>query len=141
MAMSPIYDCLRVCVPASRLCVEHECAAQDDCSRARVQNSRARARASGAFACLLLAVVAGMLSACQDPSKQKQELMLAARDYLKAGKVSEAILSYRRVIQIAPNDGEARLKLAEAYATANDLPKAFAEYVRAADLLPNDVDA
>ncbi len=57
---------------------------------------------------------------------------------MEDGKVAEAIVQYRNAVQQDPRFGQARLKLAEAYMKSGDFPRSYAEYVRAADLLPND---
>lgn len=58
-----------------------------------------------------------------------------------AGKLSEALIAYRVASQATPMKGEVRLKLAQVYARTGDHAKAYAEYVRAADLMPDNIDA
>ena len=53
-------------------------------------------------------------------------------------KLPEAILEYKRAVQIDGKYGEARLKLADALMAANDPGHAYGEYIRAADLMPDD---
>ena len=54
---------------------------------------------------------------------------------------AEAIIEYRRAVQADPRLGEARLQLAFAYASTGDGINALREYVRAADLLPENKEA
>jgi tetratricopeptide (TPR) repeat protein len=54
---------------------------------------------------------------------------------------SQAIFEYRVALQADPLRGDIRAKLADAYMHANDLGNAYQQYIRAADLLPNDVTA
>lgn len=70
----------------------------------------------------------------------------SASDYLKsgdefaaAGKTREALIEYRNAVNKEATNGAARLKLAETHEKLGELPQAFREYIRAADLLPNDV--
>ena len=56
-------------------------------------------------------------------------------------KVKEAIVQYRNAVKQDPRFGEARFKLAEAYAEDGDWRRAGREYIRAADLMPKDVQA
>ena len=72
---------------------------------------------------------------------------VAARTYVEKGneriarqQFPEAIIEYRRAVQSDPRLGEARLKLASAYASAGDAPNALKEYARASDLMPDDTD-
>jgi len=60
--------------------------------------------------------------------------------YFAEGKYSSAAIEFRNAADLDNSWGEARKRLAEAYAHMGDAPRAFPEYVRAADLLPNDVD-
>lgn len=86
---------------------------------------------------LILAVV---LSACaEDPNAQKQRHFEDGQQYLADGKLREAVLELRNAIAIDPRFGEARAKLAETYRKQGDGANALSEYVRAADLLPNDL--
>ena len=56
-------------------------------------------------------------------------------------KDPEAIVEFRLAEQADPRLGEARLKLADAYLRVGDAKNALGEYVRAADLLPQNVEA
>jgi putative PEP-CTERM system TPR-repeat lipoprotein len=89
----------------------------------------------------LLGVMAASLAACsKDPDQAKAEY-LASGDRLAAeGKHREAIVEYRNAIQQDARFGEARLKLADAYLAVSEPANAFREYVRAADLMPDDLD-
>ncbi|HLG59062.1 MAG TPA: tetratricopeptide repeat protein [Vicinamibacterales bacterium] len=94
-------------------------------------------RRSAAALCL----AAALLSGCGgDPSVRKRKFVESGDQYIRAKKVAEAIIQYRNAVQLDATFGEARKKLAQAYAAAGDGPHAFEEYVRAADLLPNDID-
>ena len=59
----------------------------------------------------------------------------AKRDY------AAAIVEYRAALQQDPKLGEARIKLGDIYARNGDAQNAFREYVRAADTLPDNIDA
>lgn len=75
----------------------------------------------------------------KDPAVAKQEHFERAEQYVAEGKLPEAIIEYRNAVQIDPRFGQARYRLAEAYAQRGDSRAAFGEYVRAADLL-DDVE-
>jgi tetratricopeptide (TPR) repeat protein len=73
---------------------------------------------------------------------------VAKRAYLKSGdtyfgekQYNEAIVQYRNAVQQDPRFGEARYKLAESYVRVNDPAGAYREYIRAADLMPANVEA
>lgn len=60
----------------------------------------------------------------------------AANEYAAKGRLREAVIEYRRVLQLEPRHAPARVKLAETYERLDDQSNAYREYVRAADLLP-----
>ena len=66
--------------------------------------------------------------------------MKSGDGYMAKKQYADAILEFRRAVLVAPKSGEARYKLAEAYAVTDDVRNALPEYVRAADLLPDDID-
>jgi putative PEP-CTERM system TPR-repeat lipoprotein len=57
------------------------------------------------------------------------------------GKYAEAIIEYSNAVLRNLLSGEARFKLAEAHYAAGDTKSAFPQFVRAADLLKDDVEA
>jgi tetratricopeptide (TPR) repeat protein len=59
--------------------------------------------------------------------------------FVEAGRPQEALIEYRNAVDRDELWGEARFKLAEAYAATGQFEQAYREYVRAADLLPNDM--
>jgi tetratricopeptide (TPR) repeat protein len=86
-------------------------------------------------------VLAASLAAAgcrKNPDFAKQEYLKSGNRYMESGKVAEAIVQYRNAVQQDPRFGEARLKLAEAYIRNGDVVRSYAEFVRAADLMPND---
>lgn len=92
----------------------------------------------------LFAVVAALVmavSCSKDPEKLKRQYLDSGNQYFSQQKYKEAVVEYRNAIQQDPKFGEARYKLAEAYAKLSDPPNAYREYIRAADLLPNNNEA
>jgi tetratricopeptide (TPR) repeat protein len=78
--------------------------------------------------------------ACQaDPSVRKQQYLESGNRYFADGKYAHAVIEYRNAVDLDATFGEARKRLAEAYARTGDGPHALEQFVRAADLLPNDV--
>ncbi|MFN8065242.1 MAG: tetratricopeptide repeat protein [Vicinamibacterales bacterium] len=93
-------------------------------------------------ACLLVGAAVLASAACStDPAKQKQKFVASGDNYVAAKNYQEAIIQYRNVINLDPNDGAVRMKLGQAYNATGDARSALREYVRAADLMPQDVDA
>ena len=75
-------------------------------------------------------------SACsRDPQSLKAKHEGRGDEYAAQKKYPEAVIEYRNAVQAVPQDGQVRLKLAEALWQAGDRGKGAAEYVRAADLL------
>ena len=66
------------------------------------------------------------------------DLARKAKSYVAQSRLPEAILEYRLAVQTDPKRGDIRRQLADALMQAHDTPNALREYVRAADLLPND---
>jgi tetratricopeptide (TPR) repeat protein len=90
------------------------------------------------WACLLLvAIVAG----CSNSEQAKKAYFENGERLLKENKPAEAIVELRNAVQQDAKYGEARLKLAEAYMATGNAAAAFREYVRAADLLPQNNEA
>src|SRR5688572_18546872 len=71
---------------------------------------------------------------------RKHRSFQTANQYVEQNKPREAVIEYRNAIQIDPRFGEARKGLAKTLAALGDRSGALDEYVRAADLLPDDVD-
>ncbi|HJS08523.1 MAG TPA: tetratricopeptide repeat protein, partial [Pirellulales bacterium] len=88
---------------------------------------------------LLLASVT--LASCSDPETQKRQHFERGNQYAAEKRDEFAVVEYASAIKIDPKFGEARLKLAETYERLNNAAAAFAEYVRAADALPDNRDA
>jgi Tfp pilus assembly protein PilF len=88
----------------------------------------------------VMAVVA--LGACKsDPKVAAKEALEKGNQHASKNKYPEAIIEYRRAVQADPRLGEARLQLALAYASTGDGVNAMREYVRAADLMPDNEEA
>src|SRR6476659_11467584 len=86
----------------------------------------------------LLTCVA-LLGGCpKDPEVAKREFAANGDAYVQQQKYAEAAIEYRNAIQQEPKFGEARLKLADTYMKIGQGNEAMREYIRAADLLPND---
>jgi putative PEP-CTERM system TPR-repeat lipoprotein len=91
---------------------------------------------------LIPVLTAAILTGCSpDPNVAKRRYVESGDRYAAAQKYREAVLEYRNAIQQDASFGEARYKLAGVYLELRDMPNALREYVRAADLLPDDVEA
>lgn len=93
--------------------------------------------------CVILAVLvsAGLTACSSDPQAEARDHLDKGNQQAAGKKYAEAIIEYRRAVQADPRLGEARLQLAHAYASTGDGINALREYVRAADLLPENEDA
>ncbi|MEO8680117.1 MAG: tetratricopeptide repeat protein [Vicinamibacterales bacterium] len=90
------------------------------------------------FSCALVAV---SLTACnKDPQAAARQHVEKGNKQMAHEQFPEAIIEYRRAVQSDPRLGEARIKLATAYASVGDAPNALKEYARAADLMPDDAE-
>jgi tetratricopeptide (TPR) repeat protein len=86
----------------------------------------------------VLLLMTALVGCSSDPEKLKMEYLASGDKFVAEKKYSEAIIEYRNAIAQDARFGEARFKLAKAAEANGDALTAFREYVRAADLLPND---
>src|SRR5690606_36084860 len=75
-----------------------------------------------------------------DPDAPQRHFEAGTR-YLEAGQPAAAIIELRNAVSRDERFGEARFLLAEAYAANGDPERAYREYLRAADLLPDNAEA
>ena len=104
-------------------------------------NDRLPARPDRVFSGVLAAAfLFASLTACSvNSDAAKQQHFSRAEQYFLEQKYDEAIVEYRGALQQDPKFAEARFKLAEAYVAKNDYRNAYPEYIRAADLKPDDI--
>lgn len=81
-----------------------------------------------------------VLSACTSAEVAKRQALDKGNADVAAGRIGEAIVEYRNAIRRDPRFGEAHWKLAAAYEKQGNAAATLREYVRAADLLPTNVD-
>ena len=74
-------------------------------------------------------------------SRNADQRLQLADDYVARKQFKEAIIEYRRAIQVDPKRADIHYKLAKAYGEAGDLPAAYEAYAAAADVDPSLVDA
>ena len=87
------------------------------------------------------AVITVLAAGCTDKEQAKKQFFENGERFMKEKKYPEAILEFRNAVAQDDKYGEARLKLAEAYIATANAAAALREYVRAADLLPQNNDA
>jgi tetratricopeptide (TPR) repeat protein len=89
---------------------------------------------------VVVAALGQLTVACKhDPDAARRRVLASGDQYLSASKFGEAVIQYRSAVQLDPRAGDARVKLADAFLGAGDAASALREYVRAADLLPDDL--
>lgn len=88
---------------------------------------------------VILASALAAATACErNDNSLKNQFVRSGDAYAAKKRYAEAIIEYRRAVQIDPKFGTARYKLAEAYAATDDTLNALGEYVRAADVMPEN---
>jgi len=85
-------------------------------------------------------LLAAHVACAGDPNERKQRFLRSGDAYFAQNRYAEAVIEYRNAVQIDPRFAEARVKLAEAHARLGDAAGALQEYVRAADLRPDDAE-
>jgi tetratricopeptide (TPR) repeat protein len=98
-------------------------------------------RVSRLGVCLAIAAVAMFASACRKPDVKKKEYYDRGVELAAQKNYSEAILQFKNALKVDARYGEARLALADALNHTGDERQSAREYLRAAELLPNDADA
>ena len=93
------------------------------------------------FATRTAVCVAALLVAGCSPEAAKRRHFDNGTRYLEAGRAADAIIEFRGAVERDDQWGEARYKLAEAYAANGEVENAFREYIRAADLMPDNTPA
>ncbi len=86
--------------------------------------------------CAVASLCVCLLLACSRDNAEDH--FKSADSHLAAGRLHEAIIEYQIGLTLEPTRGAMRLKLAEAHLRNSDAGAAAKEYIRAADLLPND---
>jgi putative PEP-CTERM system TPR-repeat lipoprotein len=94
-------------------------------------------RRAGVMAVL---VTATMACACSTEGAARRYFDNGAR-LLAEGRVDDAIIELRNAVGRDERWGDARFKLADAYAASGNPESAFREYIRAADLMPDHTEA
>ena len=68
-----------------------------------------------------------------------QDYVANGNRYFDQKQYAKAIVEYQNALVLNPQLGEVRAKLADAYRETNDTGRAVGEYIRAADLLPDNI--
>lgn len=89
------------------------------------------------FRMIPVAALATLWSCSGSPGSVADALSRGDR-FLKEQKYAEAALEYQNALKADSKRGDVRVKLADAYFASGDASRAYREYVRAADLMPND---
>lgn len=94
---------------------------------------------------LVVALLAGgalfMLACTGDVNEAAREHVTRAQGYRDTKQYPAAVIELRRAIQLEPSNGQTRRELADTYTRMEDWANASRESVRAADLLPGDIEA
>src|SRR5262245_50036687 len=88
---------------------------------------------------VVLLVIA--ISACTNREAVRQRHYDRGCAYLEQQQFKQAIQEFQSALAVDPKFADGHARLAEAYARSGDGASAVGAYVRAADLLPDDLDA
>ncbi len=98
-------------------------------------------KSRGAIRLFILAVTAAIALTLQACSRSAETYLERGNAQLEKGNEAAATLEFRNAVEKDPTLALARVKLAELYQKQGNLDGALSESVRAADLLPDDVEA
>src|SRR5262245_56895018 len=90
---------------------------------------------------VMLATLVPFVACTRDPQKLKLNYLASGDSYVAKKNYEEAIIQYRNAVTQDGSFGEARFKLAQMYFATGDAKNAYREYIRAADLMPNNIEA
>src|SRR5262245_247581 len=90
---------------------------------------------------LLAAFAIGAYAVWRDDRPSKEEALRQGDELAGKNQPLKAATAYRMALEQDPDDGHARIKLAKAYAAGGRWAEATREAVRAADLMPDDLEA
>jgi tetratricopeptide (TPR) repeat protein len=90
---------------------------------------------------LLAPVLALLLLACQSEEEKVASFLENGAAYVEAGSLNEAVIEYRNVLQIDPNNAEAHYALAKAYLELKRGKDAYWELSETVRLAPKNIDA
>ncbi|HET9831578.1 MAG TPA: tetratricopeptide repeat protein [Vicinamibacterales bacterium] len=89
----------------------------------------------------IVSIGIGLSAVCACGRSTPAEHVRRAEEYAAKKDFANAIVEYRTALQQDPKLGTARLKLGDIYAQISDGQNAYREYVRAADTMPDNIDA
>jgi len=91
--------------------------------------------------CLALSVALAAVQGCRSDEERLDEFMARGLAYAKEGKIEEAIIEYKNVLQIDPNHGQAHDRLAIAYMEVEKPRESYWEMSEAVRLDPENIEA
>ncbi len=89
---------------------------------------------------LLIASLVTSLIACGGAEERKAVYMEKAQRSIQSGDYDKARIELKNVLQIDPKDAEAYFQLGKVHEAKQEFRKAFANYNKAAELLPDNVE-
>jgi tetratricopeptide (TPR) repeat protein len=90
---------------------------------------------------LSIAAVAAAVACAGDPQETSRKYVARGDAYTGRGQSKEAIIEYRNALKATPAVAGIHHKLGRAYQDSGDPVNAYAEFARAADMDPSNVDA
>jgi tetratricopeptide (TPR) repeat protein len=91
--------------------------------------------------CWLLLLVTLLISACASPQQKAEHHLEEAAHWAARGKTNEAILEYRRTIQLDPKNTTARLALARIFIAQQDYASAYQQLNKVLQNTPDNEEA
>ncbi|MEO8242356.1 MAG: tetratricopeptide repeat protein [bacterium] len=90
---------------------------------------------------LLLLLALAPLSACESAKDKAARHLQSALELVQKGDPDRAVVEFRNVFQLDPNNRDARMAYAALMQDRGNLPEAYAQYQRVIDLTPGDQEA
>jgi cellulose synthase operon protein C len=90
---------------------------------------------------LLLVMALSLLGACESSKDKAARHLQAALELVEKGDPERAIVEFRNVFKLDPDNAAARMAFAGLLETRGSLPEAYAQYSRVIDMAPEDQEA
>jgi len=100
-----------------------------------------RPRSCSRLACALLLAAVAHAGCSRDPEASARRDAASGDAYVARKQYDEAIIEYRKALKATPHVAALHHKLGLAYEESGDPARAYAEFTRAADLDPTNLDA
>lgn len=89
----------------------------------------------------ILCAALGILASCDTAEERAEKHLQNATEYLQSGDTDRAIVEFRNVFALDPNNLDARMLYAKTVRATGNLPESFANFLKVAEAEPDNAEA